>query len=100
MSNFETPEPQDITNPMKIVWWLLSVLTTVIILGAGAWASSISSHQTAEEARESIIEQRLSVIEGKIDILKDHIDVLTAAGRAHDDAAQQIQQQSPHRPTR
>lgn len=63
----ETPEGP--ITATKIVWYLLSVLSTVLLLAAAAWGTAIDTRQTAIELQQSGLSQRLASIEGKLDII-------------------------------
>lgn len=63
------PDEAEVITPNKIVWYLLSVLTTVLLIAAAAWGSAIDTRQTALELNQSVMSQRLASIEGKLDIL-------------------------------
>jgi hypothetical protein len=62
-------DPENIITPNKIMWYLLSALTSVVFIAAAAWGSSIETKQTALDLQQSELSQRLSSIEGKLDII-------------------------------
>jgi hypothetical protein len=61
-------QPNAITAT-RIVWYLLSALTTVLLIAAAAWGTSIDTRQTAIELQQATLGQRLASIEGKLDII-------------------------------
>jgi hypothetical protein len=76
MSHLLSSEPDSSINPSKIVWWLLSTITAVLLVAGAAWGSALASHQqvlddreVAISAQQELLDRRLSVIEGKLDIL-------------------------------
>ena len=69
----KTQELQDgPITAQRIVWYLLSALTTVLLIAAAAWGSSIDTRQTAIELQQGALSQRLASIEGKLDIILQH----------------------------
>lgn len=64
--------PTSAITANRIVWYLLSALTSVLMIAAAAWGSSIDTRQTALELQQSITSQRLASIEGKLDIILQH----------------------------
>jgi hypothetical protein len=65
-------EPESAITPNKIVWYLLSALTSVLLIAAAAWGSAVDTRQTAIELNQSALSQRLASIEGKLDIILQH----------------------------
>jgi hypothetical protein len=69
MSVTYSPEPEGRITATKIMWWLLSVMGTIVFLAVAAWATSINTHASNMENRITNLEQHLSNIDGKLDIL-------------------------------
>jgi hypothetical protein len=65
-------EPEATITPNKIVWYLLSALTSVLLIAAAAWGSAVDTRQTAIELQQSALSQRLASIEGKLDLILQH----------------------------
>ena len=65
-------EPEATITPNKIVWYLLSALTSVLLIAAAAWGSAVDMRQTAMELQQSALSQRLASIEGKLDLILQH----------------------------
>ena len=62
-------EPDDKINPTKIMWWLLSVITSILLVAGAAWASNLAARVDSLEDKHAQVQQQLGIIEGKIDIL-------------------------------
>lgn len=65
-------EPEAGITPSKIVWYLLSALTSVLLIAAAAWGSAVDTRQSVIELNQSVLAQRLASIEGKLDIILQH----------------------------
>ena len=63
----ETPDGP--ITATRIVWYLLSALTTILLIAAAAWGTGIDTRQTAIEFQQSVLSQRLAGIEARLDIL-------------------------------
>lgn len=62
----------------RLVWWLLTLVTSILIMAGAAWATAVTTRQQALEDRNIAIaeqqrqlDRRLGVIEGKIDLIID-----------------------------
>lgn len=65
-------EPESAITPNKIVWYLLSILTSILLIGAAAWGTAVDTRQTVIEANQSALSRELATIEGKLDIILQH----------------------------
>lgn len=45
---------------MKLVWWVLGVLTSVILISGGAWVGRTEGRVSAIEARVIVLEERFA----------------------------------------
>lgn len=57
------------SSSTKILWWLLSSITTILVLSLAAWGASMSTRVGNIEDRHNALDQRLGRIEGKLDLL-------------------------------
>lgn len=72
--------PENEITANRIVWYILSAITTVLLIAAAAWATSVNTHVSNVDERQSTLEQHMANIDGKLDIL---IQETRAASHPH-----------------
>lgn len=57
----------------RLVWWILSLLTTVVLAGGAGWVGSIQSQANTIAATQATRGERISALEQRVTFLESAI---------------------------
>ena len=69
----------------KLIWWMLSIATSIVVMGVGWWMTSMSSAMAGMQSVSSMRGERLSILEANaVSTKENYVTLILRVGKMDD----------------